>query len=48
MGREAAYTGKKIEWKAFLESDLDLTPENMKPGPMPEPQVPMPGMRRKR
>ena len=48
MGREAAYTGKKIEWKAFLESDLDLTPKNMKPGPMPEPQVPMPGMRRKR
>jgi predicted dehydrogenase len=46
MGREAAYTGKVLEWDKFLASDLDLTP---KVGPNGEVQgrgVPMPGQPR--
>jgi predicted dehydrogenase len=44
MGRESAYTGKKITWNEMLNSDLDLLPKGeIKFGPAPESSVPMPG-----
>jgi hypothetical protein len=37
MGRESAYTGKKITWDEILNSDLDLAPTGeFKFGPAPE------------
>ena len=45
LGRMAAYTGKRIEWKEALESNLDLAPDELKfgdtfdPGPIPSPGV---------
>jgi predicted dehydrogenase len=35
MGREAAYTGKVIEWDALMKSDLDLSPPKYEFGPNP-------------
>ncbi|MFC1562518.1 Gfo/Idh/MocA family protein [candidate division KSB1 bacterium] len=44
MGRESAYTGKKITWDEMLNSDLDLFPKGeIKFGPAPQRPVPMPG-----
>jgi predicted dehydrogenase len=46
MGRESAYTGKKLEWDSFLNSDLSLVPadlsfDNKYPmGPVPRPGAP--------
>jgi predicted dehydrogenase len=46
MGRESAYTGKKLEWDAFLNSDLRLVPEELSfdkkypMGPVPRPGAP--------
>jgi predicted dehydrogenase len=43
LGREAAYTGKKITWDEILASDLDLAPKGeIEFGPAPErpPAVP--------
>lgn len=47
MGREAAYTGKTVEWDAIMNSDLDLRPEayTMDTTP-PKRPVPMPGQPR--
>ncbi len=49
LGRESAYTGKKITWDEMLNSDLDLFPKGeIKFGPAPERPVPMPGQSRPR
>ena len=34
MGREAAYTGKKVTWEEMMGSDLKLGPEELKLGPV--------------
>ncbi|MFC1562517.1 Gfo/Idh/MocA family protein [candidate division KSB1 bacterium] len=44
MGRESAYTGKKLTWDEMLNSDLDLFPKGeIKFGPAPQRPVAMPG-----
>lgn len=43
MGREAAYTGKEITWDEILNSNLSIFPENLEFGPLPVPEVPIPG-----
>jgi myo-inositol 2-dehydrogenase / D-chiro-inositol 1-dehydrogenase len=43
MGREAAYTGQVVKWDEFLKSPLDLTPEKMEFGPLPERPSAIPG-----
>jgi len=43
MGRESAYTGKRVTWDDILNSDLDLFPENVEFGPAPKRAVPIPG-----
>jgi predicted dehydrogenase len=45
MGRMSAYAGKVVEWDwAMNESKLDLSPEKMKFGELPEMQIQMPGV----
>jgi myo-inositol 2-dehydrogenase / D-chiro-inositol 1-dehydrogenase len=45
LGREAAYTGKKITWDEISSSDLDLFPKGeIKFGPAPQHPVPIPGV----
>ena len=45
LGRTAAYTGRRIEWKEAMESNLDLAPDDLQfndrfdPGPIPSPGV---------
>lgn len=43
MGRMAAYTGQQITWEQAMNSKEDLTPAKYEWGPMPTPQVAMPG-----
>ncbi len=43
MGRMAAYTGKTVTWDQALNSTLDLAPPSYELGPLPTPEVPMPG-----
>ena len=43
MGRMAAYTGKTVTWEQAMNSTLDLTPPSYELGPLPTPEVPMPG-----
>jgi predicted dehydrogenase len=43
MGREAAYSGKVIEWDAAFNSVKSLSPAKYEWGDMPFPEVPMPG-----
>ena len=43
LGRQAAYTGKKITWKQMMESKERLVPETLAWGPNPVPPVPTPG-----
>ena len=43
MGREAAYTGQVIKWDEILNSPMNLMPEKLEFGPLPEPKVPVPG-----
>jgi len=43
MGRESAYTGRTVEWDALLNSDARLGPARYEFGPLPFPEVPMPG-----
>jgi predicted dehydrogenase len=43
LGREAAYTGKKIAWDEILASGLDLSPAAYEFGPLPVAGVPIPG-----
>jgi myo-inositol 2-dehydrogenase/D-chiro-inositol 1-dehydrogenase len=44
LGREAAYSGKKITWKQALESKQDLAPKQFAWGPNPVMGVPVPGV----
>ena len=43
MGREVAYTGKRIKWDALMNSPMDLTPKKFEYGPFPMRPVPIPG-----
>lgn len=45
MGREAACTGKAIEWDRFLADTRDLSPTAYEFGPLPFPTVRHPGRR---
>lgn len=45
MGRMSAYTGKEIDWKWVMdESKLDLSPEKMQYGDLPQMPVAVPGL----
>lgn len=46
MGRESAYTGKRITWEEISTSDLDLFPSSYQFGPAPQRPVPIPGVPR--
>jgi predicted dehydrogenase len=43
MGRMSAYTGKAVSWEQALNTKEDLMPSKLAWGPMPVPEVPMPG-----
>jgi predicted dehydrogenase len=43
MGRESAYSGQIISWDEALNSKRSLMPEKLEFGPMPYPEVAMPG-----
>jgi predicted dehydrogenase len=43
MGRMAAYTGKVVTWEQALASTLDLSPPHYALGPLPTPEVAVPG-----
>ena len=43
MGREAAYSGQEVEWDTLMASTRSLAPEKYELGPLPFPEVPMPG-----
>lgn len=43
MGRESCYSGQTIEWEQALRSNTRLGPENYVFGPLPFPEVPVPG-----
>jgi predicted dehydrogenase len=43
MGRMSAYTGKSVTWEQALNSKLDLTPPSYEFGPLPTPDVAVPG-----
>jgi predicted dehydrogenase len=46
LGREAAYTGKSLNWADLLKSDLDLSPPKYEFGDNPVRPVPKPGTER--
>ncbi len=47
MGRESAYTGKKLRWDDFLKSDLSLLPKNLSfDAKIPVRPIPVPGQKR--
>ena len=43
MGRESAYSGQTIEWEQALNSNTRLGPEKYEFGPVPFPEVAIPG-----
>lgn len=43
LGREAAYTGQEVTWEQALSSQQRLGPERLEFGPLPVPEVAMPG-----
>jgi predicted dehydrogenase len=43
LGREAAYTGRRITWEEISASDLNLFPDSYQFGPAPQRPVPVPG-----
>jgi myo-inositol 2-dehydrogenase/D-chiro-inositol 1-dehydrogenase len=43
IGREAAYSGKAVEWDTAMKSTKRLGPEKYELGPCPMPEVAMPG-----
>lgn len=43
MGRESAYSGRTVEWDTILNSNQRLGPEKYEFGPLPFPEVPVPG-----
>ncbi len=44
LGREAAYTGKKVTWEQIVSSKQDLSPAKLEWGPNEVPGVPVPGV----
>lgn len=46
LGREAAYSGKAIEWDTAMKSETRIGPEKYEFGPYPIPPVAMPGQYR--
>ena len=44
MGREAAYTGQEITWDEILNAEMSLVPNAFHFGPMPVPDVAVPGI----
>ncbi len=46
IGRQAAYTGKVVDWETALASDTRLGPDKYEFGPYPTPEVAMPGRHR--
>jgi predicted dehydrogenase len=46
MGRESAYSGQFVEWEQILNSNQRLGPEKYEFGPLPFPDVPIPGQYR--
>jgi predicted dehydrogenase len=47
MGRESAYTGKRLRWDEFMQADLDLLPKNMSwDAKIPVRPIPVPGQKR--
>ena len=44
MGRECAYTGKRLTWKQMLESKQDLMPKSLDWGKIAMPEVAVPGL----
>ena len=44
MGRESAYTGRRLSWEDIKTSEQKLMPENLSwDMELPEPPIPMPG-----
>jgi predicted dehydrogenase len=43
MGRESAYSGRPITWEEALNSKMDLSPPAYEFGPLPFPEVAIPG-----
>jgi predicted dehydrogenase len=43
MGRMSAYTGQDVTWEHMMKSTLDLSPERYEFGPLPTPDVAVPG-----
>ena len=43
MGRMSAYTGKEVTWEQAMNSELDLSPDSYSFGPLPTPEVAIPG-----
>jgi predicted dehydrogenase len=46
MGRESAYSGQTVEWDQMLNSTVRLGPEKYEFGPLPFPEVAVPGRHR--
>jgi predicted dehydrogenase len=46
IGREAVYSGQAVEWDAAMQSVTRLGPEKYEFGPLPTPEVAMPGQYR--
>ncbi len=44
LGREACYTGKRIEWNAMMNSKMSMAPKSYEWGPNPVRPIPMPGV----
>ena len=43
LGREAVYSGQRIDWDAAMQSTTRLGPTEYRLGPYPVPKVAMPG-----
>jgi predicted dehydrogenase len=43
LGRESAYSGKTLDWETLYNSNLRLGPTKYEFGPLPFPEVPVPG-----
>ncbi|MCX8036667.1 MAG: Gfo/Idh/MocA family oxidoreductase [Candidatus Sumerlaeia bacterium] len=45
LGRESAYSGKRLTWDALLNSELDLVPKPLSfEAKLPAPEIPVPGV----
>ena len=43
MGRESAYSGRAVEWEEVLNAKTPLGPQKYDFGPLPFPDVAIPG-----